>query len=815
MQQRYELNDGFMQHYLISGPKVESFQRDIDENNQLFYESRLRNQVDDASPIQPPNMEELEEESSIGMPWNYHYSSQNPFVDLGSFYSKTVKTTILALTKLGATKKGDYTGVFWTYGAFRLWIDNRLILENNEPAYYHMMRHSFTVSLDAEEHEVFIELVNLGVRDTRNLFALQWMDSPLSLYGLSPSPNRWEVVQSLHRFLDGIKIGQGRLKFPYEAPKGTTLIYDSRTPDLTKASERFTTVSLEGESEVVIDSEYTYVTVCMKKNKERLERRMMIPEHSRPYYRQLAEGQTLYNGIYSEIEKVIKLDRGEGIGFSIFSILARKALGQTREDDIENIYETLDYIEQRIDCADFILAGLLRYLWLYPKSMDKALTDRVKEVLTGFRYWMDEDGMDCMCFWSENHSLLFYSCAYIAGRLYPDEQFTRAHRTGKVLATEAKVKLHEWLDDVLEFGFEEFLSGSYMSVTFAALLNVIDFTEEEVSQKARRVTDHFFKVLAYHTFDGVLIAPQGRVYADVLFPYTQSIQSLINLVDNTAPASFAEGWLAFYEGSTYDIPTDYRHYMHQNLVLKHNEGNAEIMIHKKNGFMLTSAQSEKNQSRRWLSTLHDETMDIQQHSYIKSLNEVFHGTTHFQPGKEGYQQHLWTAALSMDTLVFTNHPGAFQSASSMRPGYWFGNGIIPAIKQDAIEPILGAVYVIPMDHPVNFTHVYWPQDTFDRMIQRNGWLIGQKNNGYVGLWASGDLEPYDDDMARVEYRVNSRCSAYFCVCKTIEEFSSLEEFETYCYEQNPQFNPFTKTLTASSDYTVVWEKDDRITKEAL
>ena len=53
----------------------------------------------------------------------------------------------------------------------------------------------------------------------------------------------------------------------------------------------------------------------------------------------------------------------------------------------------------------------------------------LREVALRFRYWMDEDGVDGMCFTTENHSLLFHACQLMAGKLYPDEMFSRSGRT--------------------------------------------------------------------------------------------------------------------------------------------------------------------------------------------------------------------------------------------------------------------------------------------------------------------------------------------------------------------------------------------------
>ena len=66
---------------------------------------------------------------------------------------------------------------------------------------------------------------------------------------------------------------------------------------------------------------------------------------------------------------------------------------------------------------------------------------------------------------------------------------------------------------------------------------------------------------------------------------------------------------------------------------------------------------------------------------------------------------MWYAALETDTVVFVNHPGGTFDGSLMRPGYWYGNGVMPAVKQ--LEHIIGSIYVIPDNYPIHFTLLHW------------------------------------------------------------------------------------------------------------
>ena len=74
---------------------------------------------------------------------------------------------------------------------------------------------------------------------------------------------------------------------------------------------------------------------------------------------------------------------------------------------------------------------MLRILYEYGNKIDEKNSALLKKTLLNFKYWMDEPGKDSMCYWSENHQILFASDEYLAGQLFPDDIFTNDGRTGK------------------------------------------------------------------------------------------------------------------------------------------------------------------------------------------------------------------------------------------------------------------------------------------------------------------------------------------------------------------------------------------------
>ena len=92
---------------------------------------------------------------------------------------------------------------------------------------------------------------------------------------------------------------------------------------------------------------------------------------------------------------------------------------------------TLQYINNRYDCSDFSLLFLLRLYMECKDVLPQSNKDTIRNTFLNFKYWMDEPGEDSMCYWSENHQLIFAVCEYLAGLEWKEEIFTNSGMTGE------------------------------------------------------------------------------------------------------------------------------------------------------------------------------------------------------------------------------------------------------------------------------------------------------------------------------------------------------------------------------------------------
>ena len=300
------------------------------------------------------------------------------------------------------------------------------------------------------------------------------------------------------------------------------------------------------------------------------------------------------------------------------------------------------------------------------------------------------------------------------------------------------------------------------------------------------------RTIARHTFKKVIISPQGRIYRDVLYPQRQHLQALLQYVDAEAPYVYNE-WLSVLAGTRYRMPKDLKEIMEREGWQSYRSSNAVIDLYKTGEYMLTSVESPRRDGVRRVWEHRMEERERECFHYVKSMNECFHGTMQFEPGVYGYQQHMWYAALSQNLVVFSNHPGqCCETGGEARPGYWFGNGIMPAMRQK--NNVLGILYQIPDTHPIHFVHLFWNEREFDETVSKGHWLFGRKGDGYIGIWCSHKLEDHDEVLSGCEKRAYGDKIAFVCICGGSSQDGDFTVFKEKCEKENIFLNREGYTL---------------------
>lgn len=728
---------GYVRHWLISA---------LDKKPVTALkgrESDLRKQVIDLA-IVPPS------DAALGLPgpfdskWRFYYPGENVFVEQSGFYHKLTVLNLYAVTELRVPSKRSLPANFWLKGTADLWVNGKAVTRATN------LKHNPTfvpveLQLEAGLNRVAIRLQTLAARDTRFLVGLQLLKDAGGVAVCLPGPAEdVSKVVATDAWLRSVKakdrqtlISAGPPPVPVSVnvagksqpwpAQGTPFTFDSATGFNLKVQAKINTDTLVRELEIPAN----------QPSEPRISN--SADQHRRDYILQVAKQKS-----------------------DLTSIIARYLAGQPDAKLDEAVFEkSIKFIDDRNDCADFQLAAALRMYEL--KMLTQPQMARVKETALKFRYWSDEPGTDGMCFGSENHALLFHGCQLIAGRLFKNETFGNSGRTGTDVAKLGAERCRKWIEQTEKRdGFQEFLSSTYIPLTAAALMNVADFSgDPELSVRAVKLVDRIYRDLALQSFDGVNVAPQGRVYRAVLYPQRTTSQAMIYFANPAAEASYT-GWLMFEASSpTYRPPTDVQALMEMPARKTYRHGEVEIALDKTRGYLLTSLQIPA--------------------SFASGL----------KPGENGYQQHLWYATLGKACHVFVNHPGASFDLTMSRPGFWYGNGILPRLVQK--ENRLVEFFDIPESHPVQFTHAHWPSDTFQQERVGAHWAFGESGKGRIALWCSQPLQRHDDVLMNRELRAYGRQAAWLCLCEEADG-KSFEQFVKRCEALKPVLKDGTVQL---------------------
>jgi hypothetical protein len=413
------------------------------------------------------------------------------------------------------------------------------------------------------------------------------------------------------------------------------------------------------------------------------------------------------------------------------------------------LYKQIAFINARNDCSDFYLIlfpHLIRVFGNDPR-LSSGLRSALKACILNFRYWVDEPGNDVMWFFSENHALLFHICQLLCGELYPDEIFTNSGLTGREMQIKAVGRLERWFTIFFAEGFTEWNSPAYLPIDSLGFACLYDATKNQsLREKARRGLDFIYYSMAVYGLDGCFASTAGRTYLKELMGNYSNCTSFMSYIGygtgNMGHAGKGSLPLCF---SDYEPPAEYtlwqRPLANQALLSQSTQGQqgfANLYCYKTQGFVLATANN-------------------------------------FRPCEPGHQENPIQLTFSPVTQLWINHPGEVAIYGTARPSYWAGNGILPRINQ--YRGFASAVFDISADHPVDFTHLYFPTMEFHVCRHLDHWLFGETGGHYCAVYSTNGLEPKKNgpNTDREFISPGRRC-IWFVRGASPVEFASLDDF---------------------------------------
>ena len=472
------------------------------------------------------------------------------------------------------------------------------------------------------------------------------------------------------------------------------------------------------------------------------------------------------------------------------------------EDEIYSLLsKQTDYMNNRFDCADF------RAQMLFKIYKDCKLSERcsglIKNAFIGFKYFIDEPGDDSMCYWSENHQILFAVSEYLAGQEWPDEMFTNNGMSGREHTEQAKKRIDAWMGQRFDYGFSEYLSNNYLAEDIAPMANFIAYANDNNRvEQMKIIMDILWLDVALNSVNNRFVAVSSRMYgnnkaADCI---GNSIRSAMNVLwgeasENKKPNYIVLCFTDAVEKGLYTLPEAIKDIAlseetfvskmscglsAEDMVTENLIGQSDACIMAQTGAeTFTNHQVINNTLEylrknklyrnkflayfRFLNLTVFRCVDWQR--FARKHNIMPHGialgrgniytfrNAHYSlstdickdAGLCGAQDHVWTANIADELTLFTTHPaGDGNGKYGASPGYWVGNGRRPMSVQN--ENVNVTVYKIPEKKRLgesdiaSMTHAYMPKNLYDEFELDGNAVFARKNSVFVALISNGKLE---------------------------------------------------------------------------
>ncbi|MEZ5104067.1 MAG: hypothetical protein R2757_06210 [Draconibacterium sp.] len=451
---------------------------------------------------------------------------------------------------------------------------------------------------------------------------------------------------------------------------------------------------------------------------------------------------------------------------------------------------TLEFISKEYDCSDFRLVNLIRILYEFGDQIPESYQSKIQNILFNFRYWWDESGENSMCYWSENHQILFASAEYLIGQKNPETIFPNSELTGKEHMEKARQRMIDWLEMRWKYGFTEFYSGVYYKEDIGAIINIIDFAiDEELVKKAEIILDLLFYDVATQSNKLYFLSVSGRAYEkyrkggpgstlggltnyfwgtgspvkpQLLFGITQSQKYCIPPVLNEIAHDTSTMVIKQSNGLNIDelkregyLGTDNRSMMMQwgMEAFSNDEVVRNSLKHIRNCNMFSNefVAGFKSLDFTLFKWLHLEPMLVRllnpqsngvaiqkANTYTyKTKDYSLYSVQNYHPGRYADQQHVAGMNVGNSFSIFHTHPALDAEKEHHSPNYWVGYGHLPHVAQHKNVGL--AIYNIPSKKGMmemallNFTHAYFPAELFDTVTVSENYAFGRKGNTYAAF----------------------------------------------------------------------------------
>lgn len=763
----YALADGFVHNWLVVGPQLLA----------------TRSEDPLVAPSETPAERLPFSAGEQNLVWEYYRCLQDHLIDLSAEYTQHQYGRAWAYVQLQAQTPGEVGVELFASGAVAVCLNGELVFQADPPGspggYAPIAIHRFRAFLQAE-NVLFVRFESLGLGATLHRLALRLPDfanpeQSGSIKVIVPTqakfPHRQKFFENLFpkAYVERFISYKGKsipIRWADDAEMTTSYVYKVR--DIRKQ------IYVEGKAEAkpeVYDAGHPQ-RLWGRPYHVALHASELEYWHQDLRYEHLLNFQVMDNAYVIEAKDSFAKRRNELLKYashrerrlegSLYVEIASMVLGDWERVDTGAILQATTEVSQASLDSASLLVSLLGMVTRYQKetTFPASVLPEVQTAALGYNYTAQGE--------SESQTILINTAAILAGQLYPRHKAVQEGQKGSQLRQQAEKAALAWMRRRAGQGFSQWNAPAAQADIVVALTHLTSLAEEaSVRELAAVLLDKILFLLAVNSFQGVYGSAQE--HADALAVKSAQLQPTAGIHRLLYGAGVYNHHLAAPVSlacAAYEFPNFF----------------AEIAAKPLPELLHMERQvGEAGQSANLVSY---RTPDYQ----LSSVQDYY-------PGQPGTAEHVWQATLGPDAIVYTNHPGGMGEQVGLEPGFWLGNAILPRVSQ--WNNNLVAVYNLPQDDWMGFTHAYFPVYAFDETVFARGWAFARLGDAFLGITCSQGFEQVKHgSSAYRELRSVARQNVWLCVLGRKAVDRGFRKFQKRCMAIQPEWQALGVSFTS-------------------
>lgn len=716
----YSLSQNYIHNWLVAGPQIfQTESENVADTFRTFY------QADSGVTETPVDLGPLTLADSA-LTWRYLACREDHLVDFSAVQVRPCYARAWACAQINLPGPQAVHLTLTTNGPADVWLNGQHLHRHEHFDRQRPHSATFPASLPAGRNEILIRFESAGVGALAHVMALA-IQPPTEITLTLPTeiePERLEKRRALEQIVEQASLDRYVYGYMdgdhYDRNEPIPLRFSADTVGSGEITARLQSLSGDIYQEATkVFAANTTLELAKTFPLQNGPHHLALQPIAHEYYQQRLrfERQELFYIVRTPYTHKASLNAKERVHEALDDAAQRRRAGLYGEiakmllrrwDKVNPkvIEQTLENVNQRGVGAATAVLGLLGITLRFEKKklhLDPALQQALETSLANYRYGPVETD-------SESVELLSAVDEILVGQLWPNRILATTEQTGRWHKRQGEARALAWLRQKGQSGFRQWASASELEIIVAALAHVVDLASSAaVREAASALMDKIFFGLAVGSFKGAYGSSKGEATtASVLSARLEPTSGLSRLL-------WGQGNLNEHVIGTVSV-AGCRKYQLPDLIRR-------IALHPVEAFWGQERQAWPDGD---VNTVTYQTQDFM----LASAQD-------YRPGQAGKQEHIWQATLGPDAIAYVNHPTCLSEADAHQPNLWRGNGVLPRVAQWG--DVLLAVYALPPEDWLGFTHAYFPTAAFDEYRFTGQWAFARKGTGYLALRATQGL----------------------------------------------------------------------------